>query len=110
MKYLKFFPIVISFLVLAAHFTRYGFYPIGFVCIILPFLLLIKKIWSARLLQIFLLLGAFEWVRTVYFFVEVRIEMGQPWIRLAIILLIVTLFTILSALIFQTKLFKEYFN
>ncbi len=53
--------------------------------------------------QIALPLAALEWIRTLYFFAQMRIESGQPWTRLAIILGLVALLTVLSALVFKAR-------
>lgn len=107
MKILNLIPVIISFLLLAAHFSRAGMYLIAAICLILLFLLFLSKMWVARLIQIYLVIGAFEWFRTLYIFAEQRQAQGESWIRLAIILSIVGLFTGLSAFAFQTKALKE---
>jgi hypothetical protein len=60
-----------------------------------------------RLLQVLLLLGALEWLRTLYMFAQMRIAFEQPWTRLAIILGAVALFTALSGLVFRTKTLRK---
>ena len=57
-------PVVASLLVLAAHFLRSG--NIALVVLVLVFmaLLAVRRRWAARLVQVALLLGAVEWVRT----------------------------------------------
>ena len=44
-----------------------------------------------------LLLGAFEWLRTLAGILEMRRVLGQPWQRMAVILGAVALVTALSA-------------
>ena len=64
-------------------------------------LLFWPKRWIARLAQVTLVVGALEWLRAMAGYVSVRMELGMPWTRLAIILGGVALFTLLSALVFQ---------
>jgi hypothetical protein len=67
------------------------------------FLLFLKKPWVPRLFQFLLILGALEWLRSLYYLAAMRIAWEQPWARLAIILGAVALFTALSALVFSSR-------
>lgn len=91
-------PVVLSALVLAAHFYRARSLALVAVSLVLPLLLVVGERWSARAVQAGLLLGALEWVRTLAFFASQRMEMGRPWGRLALILGVVAALTALSAL------------
>jgi hypothetical protein len=62
---------------------------------------LFKRAWAVRFTQLFLVLGAIEWVITLIHLVAERRVCGQPWIRLGIILGFVILFTGGSAFIFS---------
>ena len=106
MKVLKLIPIILSFLILAAHFSRADITVLMILSLLLPFLLFIKESWVARTLQVILILGAIEWIRTIFILIETRKAMDQDWLRMAIILGGVALFTLMSALIFQTQSFK----
>ena len=70
-------------------------------------LLFIRKAWVARTLQGLLLLGGFEWIRAMLGYIELRKSIGDDWTRLAMILIIVALFTALSGLVFQEKSLKK---
>ena len=96
MNLLKLLPVILSFLILGAHFSRADAAILMFICIAFPLLLFVKKPWVARLLQIVLVLGALEWMRATYIYAAERQAFGESWIRLAIILGIVALFTGLS--------------
>ena len=110
MKVLRFIPIVFSFILLAAHFSRADLNILAILTIILPFLLFIKKAWVARVIQIALLFGAVEWIRVLFEYVEIRKQIEQDWIKLAVILSVVSLFMIFSALIFQNKAMKRLYK
>lgn len=75
-----------------------------------PTVLLIKRPMVARAVQIALLLGALEWVRTLIAIALRRQEVGEPWLRMAVILGVVALVTALSALVFQMKSLKDRFS
>ena len=107
MNFLKLSPPVLSLILLGAHFFRARFIFAVIICIILIIFIFIKQNWAARLIQIGLMFGSIEWIRTLLFFAEKRQDAGEPWIRLAVILGVVALFTGLSALVFQSKSLKE---
>jgi len=109
-KVLLYIPIVLSLVVLGAHFLRYGnsLGVIGAAALI--GLLLVRKPWAARLLQAALVLGAIEWAYTLYVMANLRIEFGQPYTRLVIILGVVVAVTLAAALLFQTKELKKIYR
>lgn len=102
-KILLHIPIVLSLVVLGAHFMRYG-YVIGVIgSVALIAILFLRQPWVARLVQVALVLGTLEWLRTLYSLVQVRAAMGEPATRMAVILGSVALVTLVSALLFQTR-------
>lgn len=106
MNFIRLLPIVLSALLLGAHFLRQGLMPIVILVLLSPFLLFFRRAWTARVVQIILVLGAFEWIRTMLVLVDGRRSVGEPWTRLAIILLTVSAFTGCSALIFRCRSLK----
>jgi hypothetical protein len=106
---IRLLPVILSFLLLGAHFYRAGLEIAAVLCLALPFLLLLRKAWVPRLLQVVLVLGALEWLRSLYVLAAMRIAFEQPWTRLAFILVAVALFTGLSGLVFRrSKLRARY--
>lgn len=103
-------PIVLSLVVLGAHFMRYGNTAGVYVAAALIGLLFLRKAWVARLVQVALVLGAVEWLRTLYMLVEFRVAMQQPYLRMVIILGVVALVTLCSALLLQTKPLRAYYR
>lgn len=110
MPFTRFIPMLLSVLVLAAHFLRTG--PMIFVilCLIVPMALFVRRIWALRLVQLFLLLGAAEWVRTLIVLVQDRQVQGEPWLRLAIILGAVAAFTAGAAFILQARKVRDHYG
>lgn len=98
MKSLRIFPFIISSYLLGAHFYKAELLPMVILCLSLPFLLMIRNSGVLRLLQVCLILGALEWLRTSYVLIVDRQQFDQPWTRLAVILGLVALGTALSAL------------
>lgn len=103
MNFLRLLPVIVSSLVLAAHFMRAGAGPLVGLSVLVPFVLLVRERWAARVVQCFLVLGVLEWVRTTVVLVAERREAGDDWTRLVIILGSVALFTGASALVFQCR-------
>ena len=81
--------------------------PLVILCLALPGLLLIRRAWVARLVQVVLVLGSLEWGRTLLVLVAQRRDAGEPWSRLALILGVVTALTAASALLFCCRSLRE---
>ena len=107
MNIIRLLPVILSLLVLGAHYFRSGIYFIVVIILGLLGLLFVKKAWVARLTQVVLVLGMIEWIRTLFELVAVRQAFGQPWARMVAILGIVALLTGASALVFRGAALKE---
>ncbi len=79
-------PVVLSFVLLAAHFSRHDVPVFPLLCLAMPLVLLVKKSWVPRLLQLLLALGALEWLRTAVVLSARRMDAGEAWVRMAVIL------------------------
>lgn len=100
-------PVVLSLVVLGAHFMRYGDTIFVAGTVVLIALLFIRQPWVARLMQVVLFLGALEWLHTLYGLVRMRAALGEPYGRMLIILGSVAAVTACSALVFQSKALKS---
>lgn len=109
-KVLLYFPIVLSLVVLGAHFMRYGDNIFVAVAALMIALLFVRQPWVARLAQVVLVLGALEWVYTLYGHIQLRAAMDQPYARMAIILGTVAAVTLCSALLFQAKELRKIYR
>ena len=109
-KALYFMPIVLSFVLLGAHFLRDANVPLLAACLVLIALLTVRHILVARLVQAALVLGALEWLWTLYRLVEVRIALGQPYARMTIILAAVAAVTFCAAALFQTRTLQQVYR
>jgi len=103
-------PVVLSLLVLAAHFLRDGSLPLTAVTLALLGLLAVRRRWSARIVQVVLVLGALEWIRTLVVLASYRADAGQPVLRMGIILGVVAAFTLFSAWMFQTATLRRVYG
>ncbi|MGB5722589.1 MAG: hypothetical protein WBM34_17990 [Woeseiaceae bacterium] len=109
-KVLLYIPVVLSLVVLGAHFMRYD-NSIGVAAsAVLIALLFVRQAWVARLLQIILVLGALEWLLTLYELAQVRVALGQPYVRMIVILGLVAAVTLCAALLFQSPTLKKIYQ
>jgi hypothetical protein len=95
-------PAALSFVLLAAHFVRSGSALLVLLSLACIGLLFIPRRWAARTVQVLLVLGALEWLRATVVLIDHRMSADDDWLRMAIILVCVALFTGLSALLLQT--------
>ena len=70
-------------------------------------LLAVRKPWVARLVQVALLLGALEWLRTLVQLTSDRLQAGEPVLRLVVILGTVAGLTAFSTLAFETRRLRQ---
>ncbi len=110
MNLFRLVPVILSFLLLSAHFYRAGNLALTGLSVVVLLLLFVRKPWVPRLFQGLLLLGAFEWLRSLYFLAAMRIAWDQPWTRLAVILGAVALFTLLSGLVFELRKLRRLYR
>lgn len=94
----------LSGLLIATHFFRAGNYLLLFVGLLFPAFLFIGHRWATILVQGCLVLASIEWLRTMVIIAQERLASGESWIRMAVILVGVAVFTFTSAiLIHQPK-------
>lgn len=110
MKALLASPIVLSALLLAAHFLRGGQAALVALALALPLLLAIRRPWAGWLLCSGLALGSLEWLYTLLIIAQQRMAMGEPWLRMAAILGTVALITGASALLTRSRHLARHFS
>jgi hypothetical protein len=99
--------VVLSFLVLGAHFLRSGDVLLVAACILFAMLLLVPRRWAARAVQVALVIGTVEWLRTLFLIVQERMALGAPYMRTAIILGVVAAVTLASTLVFRMRALRR---
>src|SRR5947209_4089301 len=98
MKLLRLLPLLLSAVVMAAHFLRTGNLLIVALILCAPLLLLTRRRSAVVALQIGLGIAALEWIRTALTIAHERAAIGAPTTRMFVILGAVALFTAISAL------------
>lgn len=101
---------VLALLLLAAHLVHAGLRPLAVLAILLMGLLAVPRPWASRTLQVVLAVATIEWILTTVGLAQLRLRLGEPYVRLAVILGSVTLFTALAALAFQHPVLRAYFR
>lgn len=87
---------------LAAHFYRAAAWPLLVPTLTLLPLMALRRPWVPRLLQLALLAAAAEWLWTAAMLVQQRLALGQPWLRMALILSGVALLTLAAAAVLRS--------
>lgn len=110
MNVFRLIPVILSFLLLGAHFSRDNMTLLMAISLAFPFLLFLKKSWVPKLFQTILILGALEWLRSLYFYIQAYEDSSQSWTRLLLIIGAVASFTALSALVFRSKAVRNRYS
>jgi hypothetical protein len=110
MTHLQLLPATLSLIVLAAHFLRAGTPVLVLLALVVAGLVLVRRPWAGRIVQWVLVIGAVEWLRTLFVLAEQRRLEGMPYTRMAVILGVVGTFTLASAALMQTRRVAEHFS
>lgn len=110
MTILALVPVILSTLVLAAHFLRAGLLVLVVLLIAVLPLLGLRRSWVPRLFQLILGVGALEWLRTLLVLRAARLALGQPHARMVAILGVVALITALSAALFELPHVRRWYR
>lgn len=95
-------PVFLSVLFLGAHLFRADQPVLVLLALIVPLVLFVHRPWAVRIMQIELIAGAIEWIRTTVNLAMARESLGLPWSRLVFILGSVALLTLFSIFVFNS--------
>ena len=95
---------------MAAHLNRTNMFILQTISLLIPFLLIWKSKISAKAVRLCLVLYGLEWIRTLIYYVLIRIENGEDWFRLGIILGVVAILNFATVFVFRSKYMKERFD
>lgn len=104
---MKIFLVILSFLILGAHFLREGNLLLAILSVAAPCFLFIRKRWALVAVQTFLSCGALLWIFATIDLVQARMSQGMPWLRMAVILGAVAAFTAYSAWALNGSKFRQ---
>ena len=94
-------------LLLAAHFSRANNNILAIVTLAIPLLLFVKKSWVIDVLQGMGYLSALFWIYGAYQYIQLRIEAGEGWIRLLLIMGAIALYSVWSSYFLRSKQIKD---
>lgn len=92
---------------MAAHFLRSGSIVLIGLVLLSPAILLIRRMWALRMMQVLLVLWALEWLLTALAIAQRRMEAGEAWLRMALILGAVVALNLLAAWLLQRRRFQD---
>ena len=99
----------LALVMLGAHFYRAASWSVALACLAMVLLLARRRPWVPRAMQAAMLLGSLQWLWSAFWLVQQRMTLGQPWQRMAVILLAVALGTAASALVFRHTRVRQWF-
>jgi len=103
-------PIILANLLFAAHVMRFNGMYWTLLILALLFTLFIRRDWILRLWQVLVGLAIIEWILTTIRFVQMRMTLEAPYIRLMFIMGAVILFNLFVLLWLQNKKLKRYYS
>ena len=103
-------PVVLSALVTAAHFLRWGQPAIAAASLLAVSLLLVRRPWARLSLFALLMAAAFCWLGTALDLLRARLAMGESFFRMTAILATVTAFVTASGALLLTPFARRHFG
>ena len=94
---------ILGLLILAAHFLRFGNMGLAITIVAMAGLCFTRFGWARIVCYVALFAGSFLWVQSGIEFVQIRMAVGQPWIRLVVIMGSVCAFSLFGAWILSTE-------
>ncbi|RKZ07683.1 hypothetical protein DRQ25_10975 [Candidatus Fermentibacteria bacterium] len=98
---------IIALLLAGAHYGRAGDTILKYLFVALPLLLLIRKKWSDMILAVSISITVPVWIHTTLNIIAVRKAAEIPWLRMAIILGGVALFSLIAAFITFRHIYRS---
>ena len=102
-------PAFLSLLILSAHLLRLGS-PFLLGAVALLVIVWVPRPWARRTVRTALIVGALEWVRTLVVLTNDRFALGQPYLRMDLILAGVGVFTAASALLMGSDAAERFYR
>jgi len=103
MNIVRLLPVIVSALLMAAHFSRADNMALLALSLAFPFILVLRRPWVAHLTRVALVLASLEWMRTAVGIAGRRQAAGESWTRMAVILGSVAALTLASGLVFNGR-------
>jgi len=92
-----------SSLMISAHFLRSGDIFLSVAILVFPFSLFYRRVWTRDIVAAGLMIAAFIWINSTLHIYSLRTMSGQPYVRMVLIMSVVTLFTLGNAILLFRK-------
>ncbi len=99
--------VILAYILFSAHLAHHHLTALGLITLLLPFLFLIKKRWVLTVLEIILYIATVSWIIPIFGVVKARIAAGEAYTRYLVIMISVTVYTFISALLLRSKRLRE---
>ena len=107
--FFRLLPVIFATILFAAHIMRFtSLYPALAVLALLA-TLFIRKNWIPYMWQILTGLAIIEWLRTTIMFVQMRLDVGLPYLRLLVIMGVVILFNVYVLISLRNKKLQAFY-
>ncbi len=108
--FVRLLPVLFSALLFSAHISRAGYNVAAIILLLLIGTLFIRKTYILRAWQVVMGLASLIWIQAAVGYIQNRMSMGTPWVRLAFIMAAIVLFTAFSAWWLENKKIKEFYG
>ena len=108
--FVRLLPALFSALLFAAHISRAGYNIPALIFLLLMGTFFIRKPYILRAWQIILGLASLIWIQAAMGYIQTRMQLNTPWIRLAFIMGAIVLFTAFSAWWLSNKKIKAFYG
>ena len=93
---MRFAPLFITWIIISAHYYRQGAIELAFICLVVPFVIFLRKTIIFKGIQWMTFALVAVWMNTGVDLVSHRLSMGMDYIRLMDIMIGVLIFTLWS--------------
>lgn len=110
MLIVRLLPTIFSTLIVTAHIMRFYGLEAAILVLLLLATLFIRNLWTLKFWQILHGVFVVMWINVSIDFIQTRMAFNTPWVRLALIMAVVTLFTVFSGFWLENKKIKLAYN
>ena len=107
MNFIRLLPVWLSVLLLGAHFYRDDQLALVFVSVAIPLVLLIRRPWAVRIVQLELLAGGIVWIITLVNIILMRHLIWMPWMGFVLVIAVIVVLTFGSVFVFRAAPLQE---
>jgi len=107
---IKLIPVLLTAILFSAHLLRFAGWAPAIISFLFIGTLFIRNKWIPRIWQVYLGIAFLTWIKITIGFVQYRIAMHIPWVRLIIIMGLIILLTAYSIFRFENKTVSGFYR